>query len=334
MTMIVLFCIYLILIAFVMRGMMQAHEYGLNLRKLRAERSLQGIHSRKKYFDEQKKELIEEAQRVFTLYELTKDITQSLSDEEAFEIFKRKLSGHIQFSECRLMDTLPLPTDKPKDQGMDKFQLITLRGKGEKIGYLAIRGCAEKDRDTVTILGNQFALALRRIHLYHEVEKNAITDGLTQVHTRRYLLERFQEELRRCVSKGIKISLMMIDVDHFKSFNDHYGHLTGDHVLREIGRIIRENIREIDIAGRYGGEEFCVVLPDTNSEGALLAAERLRLSVEQSVIKAYDASLKITTSIGIATFPSDGQTADELFDKADAALYRAKNEGRNRICSA
>jgi diguanylate cyclase (GGDEF)-like protein len=328
----ILFFAYLVLMAFTLRGMLQAREYEWGLRKIAVERLLERALTRKKALDQQKKELMNDALRVFTLYELMREITQSLSDEEAFDIFKKKLSEHIQFSECRLIETFELPTDKMQEHQLEKFQLITLRGKGEKIGYLAIRGCAEKDKDTAAILGNQFALALRRIHLYHEIEKNAITDGLTHVYTRRYMLERFQEELRRCIAKGMKISFLMIDVDHFKSFNDHYGHLTGDHILREMSRMIKENIREIDIAGRYGGEEFCVVMPDTPKDGAHLAAERIRCAIEKNVIKAYDTSLNITVSVGAATFPDDGKTIEELIDRADKALYRAKSEGRNRVC--
>ena len=124
-----------------------------------------------------------------------------------------------------------------------------------------------------------------------------------------------------------------MDVDHFKNFNDKFGHLVGDQILREIGRLIKENIREIDFAGRYGGEEFCVVLPVTDRYGANFAAERLRAAVEEASIKAYDTTIKATISIGIATFPTDGKTVMELLDKADWALYRAKKKGRNCICA-
>ena len=125
----------------------------------------------------------------------------------------------------------------------------------------------------------------------------------------------------------------MIDVDHFKNFNDQYGHITGDQILREIGALIRENIREIDIAGRYGGEEFCVILPDTDQQGAQFAAERIRHAAQLADIKAYDATVKITLSICTSTFPDDGKKVDELIDKSDWALYRAKKQGRNAVSS-
>jgi diguanylate cyclase (GGDEF)-like protein len=129
------------------------------------------------------------------------------------------------------------------------------------------------------------------------------------------------------------MSILMIDVDYFKKLNDQHGHMTGDQILMEIGFLIKASIREIDIAGRYGGEEFCVILPDTDRQGAQYAAERIRQATEQAVIKAYDTSVKVTVSIGTATFPKDGNSTDELIDKADWALYRAKKRGRNVVCS-
>jgi diguanylate cyclase (GGDEF)-like protein len=123
----------------------------------------------------------------------------------------------------------------------------------------------------------------------------------------------------------------MIDVDHFKRVNDQYGHLTGDMVLREVGRIITQSTREIDIAGRYGGEEFCVILPDTDKPGALQVAERIRSALADQKIKANDAMLHVHVSVGVATFPEDALQMEEIMDKADWALYRAKKMGRNRV---
>ena len=125
----------------------------------------------------------------------------------------------------------------------------------------------------------------------------------------------------------------MIDVDRCKNFNDQYGHLTGDRILREISRIIKAGTREIDFVGRYGGEEFCVVLPDTDSEAARLVAERIRIAAEKTAIQAYDHTVHVTISIGMATSPPDGKMAEELIDKADWALYRAKAQGRNCVCA-
>lgn len=272
-----------------------------------------------------------EVLEILTLYEIMKEITQSLSENEAFEIFKKKLSDHVSFTECLLVHPLSDGINKYR-KSMDYF-LFTLQEKSAKIGYLVVTGLAQGDHEKFTILGHQFALALRRIKLYHEIERTAITDSLTELHTRRYAMERFREELKRSQARGMKLSFIMLDVDHFKNFNDQYGHLMGDQILREVGNLIREHIREIDIAGRFGGEEFCVILPDTDRAGARYAAERIHRAVGSSVIRAYDAEVKITVSLGASTSPEDGTRMEGLIDKADWALYRAKQDGRNRICS-
>ncbi len=298
---------------------------------LQAEEISRKLGKQKGDLDAERETLQNETLEIFTLYEITKEITKSLNAEEAFEIFKQKLREHVAFDECRFLEPL---SNEVKDLRKDEDHFVfTLQSKRKKIGFLAVLGISEQDREKIMILGNQFALALRRVYLYQEIEQIAITDSLTDVHTRRYVIERFMEELKRSKVRNIKMSFLMIDVDYFKKFNDQYGHLTGDQILREIGFLIGENIREIDIAGRYGGEEFCVILPDTDHQGAHYAAERIRRAVEEAIIKAYDASVKVTVSIGTSTFPDHGKKMDELIDKADWALYRAKKQGRNKVCS-
>lgn len=287
--------------------------------------------NKKERLFEEKMSLENEAIETFALYEITKEIVYSLSDEEAFKIFKRKLKEHVVFNECRF-----IYPDVDEIKGLKKqkeYFIFPLKVRKKRIGYLVVKGVSEKDKEKVRILGHQFALALRRVNLYEEIERTAITDSLTGVHTRRYILERFIEELKRSKSRGIHMSFIIIDVDNFKSYNDNYGHLTGDQILREVGGIIRDNIREIDVAARYGGEEFCVILPETDKAGAHYAAERIRVAAEKAVIKAYDATVKVTISAGTSTFPDDGTDKTELIDKADWGLYRAKKSGRNRVCS-
>lgn len=280
---------------------------------------------------EQKKPLEREADKIFTLYDMTKEITQQLSRQEAFNVFKLKLKKTVNLRDCHFLD---VDADELKniEESAEQF-IFELKSTKRKMGYLVFQGVAAQDKEKVMILSHQFALAMRRVVLYQEVEKLSITDSLTTLHTRRYFRDRLQEEIKRSENKGFMLSLLMVDVDNFKQFNDDYGHLTGDQVLKEAGKIINENIREIDIAGRFGGEEFCVMLPETDSHGAQLAGERIRSSVEKAVIKAYDETVKITVSIGLATFPQDEKTTDALMDKADWALYRAKKRGRNCVCA-
>ncbi|OGX37698.1 MAG: hypothetical protein A3G91_01835 [Omnitrophica WOR_2 bacterium RIFCSPLOWO2_12_FULL_50_9] len=279
----------------------------------------------------EKMRLENETLEIFTLYELTKDITKSLSEQEAFEIFKNTLSRHGTFEECLLVH--PLSHEIKDYKKSEDYFVFVLQGEKKKTGYLVIKGLAEANREKFMILGNQFALAFRRVKLYQEIERIAITDSLTEIYTRRYALGRLQEEIRRSKMRGSPLSFLMIDADFFKDFNDTYGHLTGDQILREVGRLIRENIREIDVAGRYGGEEFCVILPDTDREGARFVAERIRQAAEGALVKAYDTQVKVTLSIGVSTYPEDGLHMEELIDKSDWALYRAKKEGRNRVCA-
>ncbi|MCA9408836.1 MAG: GGDEF domain-containing protein [Candidatus Omnitrophica bacterium] len=295
------------------------------------EGSYNQLETKKEKLHKQKINLENKALEIFTLYEMTKDVSKSLNESVAFDIFKTRLSQHVSFTNCRLLD--------PDDQDIKLLRkssehfIFTLRSKRHKIGYLDIEGILENDREKVNILAHQFALSLRRVKLHREIEKIAITDGLTGVNTRRYTMERLNEEYQRSKIKKIPLSFLMIDVDFFKKINDKYGHLSGDQVLREISEVIKENIREIDIAGRYGGEEFCIVLPDTDKAGAQYVAGRIRKAAEDKIFKVYDNSLKVTVSIGTATFPLDAQKVEELIDKADWALYRAKKQGRNRICS-
>lgn len=124
----------------------------------------------------------------------------------------------------------------------------------------------------------------------------------------------------------------MIDIDHFKQCNDTYGHLTGDVMLREIAGVIKENVREIDLVARFGGEEFSVLLPNTDKEGAAYVAERIRSGIERQTFHAYNETLSLKVSIGVASLPEHAHVPQVLIDKSDQALYRAKQQGRNRVC--
>lgn len=328
---VILFIFYICLVIFCGQGIAAYSRIQIQNRLAGAQGHLEDLNSKKEDFSKEKRSLENKALEIFTLFEMTREITKSLSEQEAFRIFEEKLHQHVAFQECRFLD--PLSGEVNALMEDDSSFVFLLKGEGEKWGYVAVKGLCAADKEKFAILGHQFALALRRVKLYREIEQIAITDSLTGLHTRRHVLERFYEEIKRSKMRAIKMSFLMVDVDFFKNFNDQYGHLTGDQILRSIGTLIRENIREIDIAGRYGGEEFCVILPDTDSQGARYAAERIRQGAESASIKAYDTTVKITVSIGIATFPQDGFKAKEIIDKADSALYRAKDEGRNRICT-
>ncbi|MDP8265802.1 MAG: GGDEF domain-containing protein [Candidatus Aceula meridiana] len=283
----------------------------------------------KEKISEEKKFAEQEASDIFTLYDITKEISKKSYEQEAFEVFRATLKEKVSFEDCRLIHAEGDRRKKIPDS-KDYF-IFPLQGRKRILGNIIIKGLREQDKDKFIILAQQFGLALRRIILYQEIEQAAITDSLTGIHTRRYLLERFEEELQRATIKKIPLSFLMIDVDRFKSFNDNYGHLVGDKILKAVSFLIQENVREIDYAGRYGGEEFSVVLPDTDNEGGFFVAERIRQAIEEAVIEAYDTTAKVTVSLGISCFPADGKSSMELIDKADWALYRSKKRGRNCV---
>jgi two-component system cell cycle response regulator len=184
--------------------------------------------------------------------------------------------------------------------------------------------------------------AIRRAHALEStradnrrLEELATTDALTRLINRRALLERLSVEVDRARRFRSQLSLLMVDLDHFKSVNDEHGHLGGDEVLRQVGTLLAGAVRTIDVVARYGGEEFVVVLPETAPEGAVTFAERLRKSVEEQVFQLVnDRRFQLTCSIGVATFPSPRVASPEdLFATADEALYRAKSGGRNQVRS-
>jgi len=225
----------------------------------------------------------------------------------------------------------PVPAALNLPEPIRSFMAIPLTAGDRINGIFAIEEPLHDDISRFIILGNQFSIVLERIRLYELVQELAITDGLTGVFVRRYFIERLGEEINRARHFGAKLSFMMIDIDHFKKCNDRYGHLVGDAVLREISAVMKKNLREIDIMGRYGGEEFVVILPETEKSLALIAAQRLRKAVETCRVRAYDEDIGATISIGVASFPDDADDMSQLIDKADRALYKAKESGRNRV---
>jgi len=266
------------------------------------------------------------AEEIIALYDITKNICKTLDEEKVFSVFKEQISRYIEIKDCQFIK------DKQDIMGNNSYLALPLEINKKPIGYLAASGIKEEDKEKFHILAQQFLLGIKRALLYKQVQELAITDTLTGIFTRRFYMQRFKEELERSLKFNLKFSFLMIDVDHFKDYNDEYGHLVGDVLLKEVSKTIKENIRQIDLMGRYGGEEFSLILVETDKEGAKFAAERIRQSLEARHIRAYDEDLKATISIGISTFPSDAKNADGLIEKADLALYKAKQTGRNKVC--
>ena len=167
---------------------------------------------------------------------------------------------------------------------------------------------------------------------HSEIRDRISYDQLTGLLTKESLYLAAERELERCNRYGYPLSVLMMDLDRFKSVNDTHGHLMGSHVLAEVGVIIRGQVRGEDVSARYGGEEFVTYLAETDTAGGELVAERIRRAIESHAFALDDVSIGVTISIGVATAPRDGTSLKELVGAADKALYRAKESGRNRVC--
>ena len=266
------------------------------------------------------------AGQTIALFDITKDICKSLEEDKVFAFFKNQINNYIQVSNCEFLKG---NVDVSAYKG---YIVIPLEIDSNPLGYLVANGIREEDRDKFHILAQQFILGLKRALLYQRVQELAITDSLTRISSRRYFLERAAEELERAKKQKSRFSFLMADVDRFKEYNDRYGHLVGDSILREVSGVIKENIREIDSVGKYGGDEFSLILSETDKPGAEFVAQRIRKIIETKNIRAYDEDLKITVSIGIASYPNDAKRLPLLIERADEALYQAKQSGRNKVC--
>ena len=226
---------------------------------------------------------------------------------------------------------------------------LPFRLDGEQAGVIFLRTLLDEAplatsdvefADTVVGAG---VAAIRRAQMIESTRADkarfevlALTDPLTQTHNRRALMERLTSELERARRYALHLSVLMVDLDHFKAINDSYGHVVGDEVLRGVSRVLQREARAVDVVARFGGEEFVVVLPETGEDGAVALAERIRARVEETppVTGGEYGWLRVTVSIGVATVPSPRvNSPEELIAVADEALYRAKAQGRNRVCS-
>ncbi len=185
-----------------------------------------------------------------------------------------------------------------------------------------------RDVMVASVLAGLVALGLDRVELY----QMAMTDALTGVCARRRFQKRLDDELRRSARFGRPVSLVLLDIDHFKGINDTYGHQVGDAVLKEVSRVLQENLREkIDLVGRLGGDEFGLLLPETDARGARVVAERLLERVRQVVVWCQGRAVKVTLSMGVATCSEEARTQAVLVERADEALYGAKRQGRDGV---
>jgi diguanylate cyclase (GGDEF)-like protein len=216
--------------------------------------------------------------------------------------------------------------------------LVPIQAGGKPIGMLLVENTPGQPVDRnqtqfLLTLASQAGLAIENANLYERTRQLSITDGLTEIYNYRYFRERLDSELARAKRYSNTLGLLIIDIDHFKRFNDEHGHLLGDEVLRNVASIIKANTRDIDIVARYGGEEFGVILNEIEMEEIMIYAERIREAVEDFGLALPDErKIGVTVSLGVAVCRKGEVESQEFIRRSDQALYRAKETGRNRIC--
>jgi diguanylate cyclase (GGDEF)-like protein len=215
------------------------------------------------------------------------------------------------------------------------YSCTPLAAQGETIGLLHLQARLDgtaRDEDELTVLSEMLAITLANVRLRESLQSASIRDPLTGLFNRRYLQEAWDLESARASRDGRPIALLMLDIDHFKQFNDTFGHDAGDKVLRMVAEALEQGTRAGDVVCRFGGEEFVILMIDANDENALMRAEALRLAVKSIVLPLGAQRLgTVTISIGVATFPLAGRSFDDVQKAADIALYQAKNNGRDRV---
>jgi len=219
------------------------------------------------------------------------------------------------------------------------LMMVPMIAHGKTVGVLTaessqVGAFGEKDERTLQVVARAAAMALENAMLHRRMEELTITDELTGIYNYRYFAEKLKEEQRRAARYDLPLSLIMIDIDWFKKFNDTYGHEVGNIVLKGITGVVKECIRDVDIFCRYGGEEFVVILPQTPQSEVSRIGERIRQQIEASSFGGGGnlPELKVTVSVGVTSFPENGKPQDDLLSVADHALYRAKGAGKNMVC--
>jgi diguanylate cyclase (GGDEF)-like protein len=225
------------------------------------------------------------------------------------------------------------------------YLCIPLMAQGESLGVLHLStgteaecppsGWTEAKQRLAQTIAEQLGLAVANLKLRDTLRNQSIRDPLTGLFNRRYMEETLEREVRRAERGHHQVGVMMLDIDHFKEFNDTFGHEAGDVLLRDFGRLLRANMRGEDVACRYGGEEFVLILPEASPEAALRRGEQLREAVKRLYVSHRGQLIGgVSTSLGLACFPDHGANGEALLHSADAALYMAKNAGRDRVMVA
>jgi two-component system cell cycle response regulator len=254
------------------------------------------------------------------------------------EAISRQRNG-LPFSkvQARLFAPAGPEAQAPPENALTGFASFPIVTNNRLTGLLALGGkaAARITGETETFLGqvaNQAQIVTENSRLFDRVKNLSIRDGLTDLYNHRHSIELVANEYERVGRYESGVSVLMMDLDHFKRINDEHGHQAGDLVLKEVARVLKDTLRAVDALGRYGGEEFLAVLPHTSYDEARQTAERLRRAIHEHAFRMGDRELRATISVGVASYPSDiVDSPNALIREADKALYRAKQDGRNRV---
>lgn len=265
--------------------------------------------------------------------EMLKDLNLAPGEGLAGRVFERRIP--------ELIPDVSEPPGPDVPPGVRSVLAAPLNIKDSSVGVMTLmngRPGAFSERDLVffSAVANQLGIAVENARLYHRTKELSYRDSLTGLFNRRYFEETLAQEIRRAERYKMPLTLIMVDIDHFKRYNDTHGHPQGDEVLKLVSAILLKNTRQVDVVARYGGEELVLILPLTPKEPALLVAEKLRRTIEEAPLPGEQVmpSRKLTISLGVATYPGDATTASGLVLSADRALYQAKQAGRNRVVGA
>jgi two-component system cell cycle response regulator len=276
--------------------------------------------------------------------------TTVLFAKDGLEGFKMLLNNRIDLVLCDVVmpgiDGFKFLSLKKARTELLEVPVIMLAGTAGDV-HAKVRGLESGASDYLTKPFDDEELVARcKVHLKikalqdelreknQRLEELSNTDGLTRVVNRRHLMELLDLEFTRARRYNSTLSFIMVDIDHFKNINDHYGHQVGDQALMAVALVLRQDLRRNDVVGRYGGEEFSLLLPETSADGARVVAERYRKRIEENRLSAEGDTVSLTASFGVAEVATDMKDIDALVRRADAAMYQAKHQGRNRVVVA
>lgn len=268
---------------------------------------------------------------------LSETVSSKTLNEFENHLYRFLQIENLKFVPSRLKKEIFGEVRDETDIFLRAFHTVPIRIGHTGFGVIAVGGndpqaFLPEDLHIIEFLRPQIAMVLENAILHKRTAELAITDGLTGLSTHRYFQEAIDREVGRAKRLKLTFSLIMLDIDNFKSLNDTFGHIEGDKVLKDIAKIMRLQVRDTDTVARYGGEEFVVILIDTPKGGAKISAERIREAIEKNRFILAGRRVIVTASLGLATYPDDSQTKQELIKIADTALYKAKSAGKNKVC--